>query len=71
MKCKVSHIAPGELEAKPSMRGAKKAKLDSEQALKLYIRKLIEAIFQNNANIDVEIHSLAPNKRLPRCVSLQ
>ena len=71
MKCKVSHIALDELEAKPSMRGAKKAKLDSEQALKIYIRKLREAIFQNNANIDVEIHSLVPNKRLPRCVSLQ
>ena len=71
MRCKLSNIALDELEAKLSMRGAKKANLDSEQTCKIYARKLIEVIFQNKDNVDVEINSLAPTKRLPRCVSLQ
>ena len=71
MRCKLSNIALDELEAKLSMRGAKKANLDSEQTWKIYARKLIEVIFQKKDNLDVEINPLAPTKRLPRCVSLQ
>ena len=56
MRCKVSHITLDELEAKISMRGVKKANLD--QTWKIYAGKLIEAIFQNNANVDIEVHYL-------------
>ena len=71
MRCRVSSIVLDELEAKLSMRGAKKAKLDSEQAWRIYSKRLIEAICQRNANVDVEVHTLAPTKRLLRCVGLQ
>ena len=56
MRCKVSYIALDELEAKLSMRGMKKTNLD--QTWKIYAGKLIEAIFQNNANVDIEVHYL-------------
>ena len=70
MRCKVSSIVLDMLEIKLSARGAKKAKLDSEQAWKIYAKKLTDAIIQNNANVDVEVYTLAPTKRLPRRVSL-
>ena len=46
MRCKVSSIALDVLEIKHSARGAKKAKLDLEQAWKIYSKKLTDAIFQ-------------------------
>ena len=71
MWCRVSSIALDALEVKLSMHGAKKAKLDSQQAWRIYTRKLTDAILQKNANVDIEVYTLAPNKRLPRRVSLQ
>ena len=53
MRCQVWNIALDELEAKLSTRGVKKGKLDSKQAWKGYAGRLIEAIFQNSANVDV------------------
>ena len=55
MRCRVLYIALYELEAMLSMRGAKKANLDQEQTWNTYARKLIEAVFQKNANLDAEI----------------
>ena len=62
MWCKVSSIALDVLEIKLSARGAKKAKLDSERAWKIYAKKLMDAIFQNNADVDIEVYVLAPTK---------
>ena len=62
----MSSIALDVLEAKLSVRGAKKARLDSEQAWKIYAWKLTDAIFQKDANVDVEVYTSAPTKRLSR-----
>ena len=70
MRCEVSSITLDVPEIKLSARGATKAKLNSERAWKFYAKKLTDAIFQNNANVDIEICTLAPIKRLPRRVSL-
>ena len=70
MWCRVSSIVLDMLEIKLSACGAKKAKLDSEQAWKIYAKKLMDAIIQKNANVDVEVYMLVPTKRLPHCVSL-
>ena len=42
IRCKVSSIALDVLEIKPSTRGAKKAKLDSVRAWKIYAKKLTD-----------------------------
>ena len=70
MWCRVSSIALDALEVKLFARGAKKAKLDSDQAWKVYARKLSDAIFQKSANVDIEVYTLAPTNQLPHCVSL-
>ena len=70
MRSNVSSIALDVLESTLSARGAKKAKLDSGQAWKIYAKKLTDAISQKNANVDVEVYILAPTKRLPCRVSL-
>ena len=67
----MSSIALDVLEAKLSVHGAKKARLDSEQAWKIYARKLTDAIFQKDANVDIEVYASAPTKRLSCHVSLQ
>jgi len=70
MRCKVSSIALDVLEAKISACGAKKAKLDSERAWEIYARKLSDAVFQKNADVNIEVYTLAPTKRLLHHVSL-